>query len=953
MSSVTPPQADRIASRIRRRALAGLNRVSVLAFMAITALTALTACGGGGAADVGVPLPIPVPSGPVNGSVSATYEPAVVTGTMLEGAATDTQATFRAQVNYTGNRNIYLGLNSTDGLARDYSMVINGTSFDASLRFDTSRAVGTHRGELLVPVCFDPDCRETVAGSPLRVPLQLEVLPNIHVAAETTLTRAGRDPAPTQDIAVSVPAAAGEIEVQGAGGVSGMAVQWLGNALRVSTQQLAAGTYALDLTLVSRSDARYRASTRVVYRVDPPAGGELPLDFIVADGGGVAVVEQGKVYRRRVHLQRPTWTDALQGPTLIDASGQARLLALGGDDYEFSFDATHLPIGAEYTPQIRASAWPTGGEVTSTFRLTVGDAFSLQLPGVQLDGTSTAASLVTSGQITTRSATGARWTARSLTPWVRLRSTSGTTNVDALTVDLDAATVLAQRGLQQGTVEVSIDLPGTLPVQVPVLVDNRVPAIGPSFSAALLPGTGRVYLDGVLSLYSGITNSLQVQGATQQAATLANDPRFAGDLSVLRVDLQGLTAGQTVTLRSAWPLLTSEVQIPVLAAPSLAAGQVNLPLGRWRSAQYSLRQGALYFAADGVIGRWAPGTSGWTLQTANVPGLSDAALYADHSALLAAGAVTLWRVDAGTLGVSATGTLPSQPFFGGLALEASPPATSSVLAVAADGAPLAAIRVPPGAGSGVGMLTVGGQFASLTGSQAHGTDPGSAGYGNDPGTSQPGVGLVRSADGELVVGSYPDGRLRVYQAALREPVFNGQLPAGRSLRAVSNDGARMVLDDGSLRIGGSAVAGSLAALVPAGFSAGGFGLSGDGRFALIYLYRETTEGGQPRARDAALWTVDLSAAAGGGLSAATPVVERLALSDAVGCNTTLQAGETCAHQAQVVMAPGDATAFVLGPRGVAAVPLATAAQIARAAGPRRTLLRGLVPGGMMKPNANK
>lgn len=933
--SAARPQANRIVRHVRRAASCALTAILIGSF---------AACGGGGGL-----IPAPVASGPVDGRVSATFEPNAITGSIVEGEAVSARYRFRGNVSYTGNRDIYLGLNSSDGLARDYGIVINGSSFDGDLAFNVAYPPGTQRGELILLVCFDVNCRATVPGSPMKLPLQLDVLPNLQVAPETTLVRAGNEPAPTLDIPVSVPAAAGEVVMDAGFDTPALSVQWLGNALRVTTEQLPAGSYAKDVVLASRSDPRYRTSTRIVYRVDPPPGGQLPLGL--TPGGGFVLLEQGQTYRQRLRLQRPTWTSALQAAVLTDASGRARLAPLGGDEYELSFDGTNLEIGSVYQPEVSVSALPWGGQTVASFRLEIGSAFGVGLPGVTLDGSSTAASLSSSGAVTTATAPAARWSARSLTPWVRLRSSSGTTGADALTVDFDAATVLAQRGYQEGTVEVSIDRPGTLPARVPVAVLNRIPALGPTFTAALLPGNGRVYLDGVLDIYGGITSTLQVDAATLQGATVRSDSRFFGDLSVMQVDLQGLTAGQTVTLRSVWPLLTSEVRIPVLNVPRVSSGQVTLPLRRWHSAQYSLRQNALYFAGDGVVGRWSLTGGVWSLQTADVPGLWDAALHGDDGGLLASGAETIWRLDAGTLAVTASGSLPSAPFYGSLSLEPTPPATMSSLAVAADGAPLAAIRVPPAAGTGVAMMTVGGQFASLTGSSANGTDPGTAGLAADPGSGRPGVGLVRSPNGEFVVGVYPTGQLRVYQASQRVPAFSGQIPAGRSLRAVSDDGSRLLLDNGSLTINGTAVTGSLSALVPAGFAAGGYGLSGNGRFGLIYLYREAIESGLPRARDAALWTVDLSAMTTTGLTAGTPVVGRHALADAVGCNGALQGAESCTHEAQVVVAPGDGSAFVLGPRGVAALPLPATVSAARAVGPRRNALRGFVPGGHVQPAA--
>jgi hypothetical protein len=56
---------------------------------------------------------------------------------------------------------------------------------------------------------------------------------------------------------------------------------------------------------------------------------------------------------------------------------------------------------------------------------------------------------------------------------------------------------------------------------------------------------------------------------------------------------------------------------------------------------------------------------------------------------------------------------------------------------------------------------------------------------------------------------------------------------------------------------------------------------------------------------------------------ASPIVSALPLPSAVGCTAAFASGETCQHVASVSVAPGDGTAFVVGPRGVAAVGLPT------------------------------
>lgn len=179
-----------------------------------------------------------------------------------------------------------------------------------------------------------------------------------------------------------------------------------------------------------------------------------------------------------------------------------------------------------------------------------------------------------------------------------------------------------------------------------------------------------------------------------------------------------------------------------------------------------------------------------------------------------------------------------------------------------------------------------------------------------------GFGLVRSANGHFIEGVGPQGERTIYRAALRS------WTSGLTLAAVSDSGSRVVRSDGMLLDGSDNLLGNLASIVPFTPVPGGYGLSSGGRFGFVYGYRQVGTTTQS-ATDATLWVVDLNDAATAGVGAA-PVIATIALPQAVGCTAALVAGETCQHTASIGVAPGDGTAFVLGPRGVAAVPLPAA-----------------------------
>jgi hypothetical protein len=187
---------------------------------------------------------------------------------------------------------------------------------------------------------------------------------------------------------------------------------------------------------------------------------------------------------------------------------------------------------------------------------------------------------------------------------------------------------------------------------------------------------------------------------------------------------------------------------------------------------------------------------------------------------------------------------------------------------------------------------------------------------------------------------FPDGTQQLYQLRSRSFSDYTKLPADVLLSAVADDGFWSVDSNGVLRGGFFDVA--LASLVPATHVAGGYGITGDGRYALIYGYRIAQENGVERARDATLWIMDVNRLTGppqdgAALVAAVPLV------DAVGCTAALVAGETCLHSAQVVAAEGGGSVFVIGPRGLAAVPMPdTVTTRAKAAGAPK--VRPAVPG---------
>jgi hypothetical protein len=304
------------------------------------------------------------------------------------------------------------------------------------------------------------------------------------------------------------------------------------------------------------------------------------------------------------------------------------------------------------------------------------------------------------------------------------------------------------------------------------------------------------------------------------------------------------------------------------------------------------------------------------------PNLSDVALQPDETKLYVTSGADVAALSNASLAPVASGSLPSLSVWTGF--DSQTPAGASALAFSADGRALASMfgYLVEGQRQRRGPVwitgTPGGRaLPALTDSPRQG-DPGLSDWTTEKSPAD-GVSLTRSANGHIVLAVDPSGARKSYSASLRSWSALSPLPAGLGIAAVSDDGSWMVRSDGAL-LSGDIGWGSLASVLPLTHVAGGFGLTGNGRYGLVYAYRIATENGAPRARDPMLWVVDLQGVPGTPLSADL-VIARIALDDAVGCTTTLAADESCGHVAAVSTAPGGASAFVLGPRGIAAVAL--------------------------------
>lgn len=876
---------------------------------------ALLGCGGGGGDDA---------SGAAQrgGTFRATFDEPVYEVSGVEG----TPPTFWAEValavtGEAATEGVYLFATVDDAILLDVEGHFStGGMLNLGITLRGDLAPGDYSGEIVLRACLDEACTRLPQGGPARVPIQYRVLPNIAVQPQLLLNRQGREAAPSAVVPVTVPAEAGAVEMQVSNPwLSAISVQFDGTALRVSTQQVPAGVYTSTVTLRSPSDPRYARSVDIRYAVAPPAAGEQVLS--VANPHRYMSYRQGVTDVQRIVVTRPTWTDVWDAPLIHNNdSGIVTLSSTPDGHYEAAINTAGVPPGSYY-PSIRFSAGPTGGPPAFvSFNIVVNDAFHVDgATGSMLTATSTSADIEWSNAVLTFDGVPARWTAVSQSPLLQVVNGSGVTGADPLRVRLDPSVISQPEWSHSLPLTLSIDRPGTLPQTIQYTVSNLIPMLHTASPSTLVGSSGRVYIEGNFRNFYGdplASNRLRVEGATLAGGRLVADTRYIGDVLVLQLDLTGAVPGQPVRVHVDSALQPSQVELRVQEPLRTAAAFQALPYGVHRPGQYAPGLGAFYFSRPGLAYRWQIGSG--SLTQAHVTGLIDMAPSPDERHVYALTSSQLLALHPQTFAPQSTrGVVDWQ----GASLTFSPAADRMRgLSISADGRALASLLVSPSQPPyNVGTVCV------MPSSRAPRTlmdsprscDPGSALGGAHGATPS---GTLRSANGSVVVGVNPEGRRSSYRADQRHWTSHAPLPSGVTIVAVSDSGTRLVRSDGMLITEDGSVLGSLAGVVPFTHRVGGYGLSSGGRFGLVYGYQTTGAGAAERASAASLWIIDLNSVGWTG-AGGPPVVATLSLPSAVGCTVAFVEGETCEHTASVSVAPGDGTAFVMGPRGVAALGL--------------------------------
>ena len=795
----------------------------------------------------------------------------------------------------------------------------------------TSRSdlpAGVHSEATKLHVCVDENCKQEVGGSPMALTLEAAVSPNIAVNSDIELTRTGADAAPAQDVPVSIPAAAGPVSLVHVNDAQGVTMTLDGSVLHVVTSDMPSGTYTSTGHLQA-ANPLYSADFSVNYVVLPPAGGEHGMSISVQN---IAfALSQGEVQTRQVVVTPPTWTTAYTPLSLgSDCDSLYSLRDLGNFTYELTANAVGVSVSTQHACTLSASAGSVG--VSTSVQATVGLAFAVVNPPVfSIARDTTTASLAQSSAVQMTDGSAVAWTATTTAPWLVLARAAGTTGVDALSARLDTTHLADYLPGATADVVVSVARADVPPQHIAVGLVFQGPYLRHAWPGGIV-GSGtnvRIYLDGLFDFDAATNGSIQVTGARLLNAQQVHDSYFAGNVATMQLIVDQYVPGQPVTVQVTSPALTTQATLQAIGNPVYGAGFAALPYGLRKPPSFSPLNGSLYLAGQDTVWRFTANGASWSLASQSDPGVIDVDPRPDEAHVLAVSAHAIAMLDPLTLLPVWSGA-PTDDGFGDVyqVVGAGDPDSKSITHTS-DGDAWVTWG-EPGAqatpfSSGVGLLSLG--FVD-------GVAPAHAGVNETRGLITPRTSSGAAGEPWLVA----DGAHKSALVAsllgpdptwLRGDSMDRQalgLSSGFSMAAapaaIDSEQSQMLRKDGWLfgRCVGIFMPWNLNGAVPAGQTVGAWGLTPDGKYALLYTYTLTGTGDAATASQPTLHVLHIDTTACGG--SIPPVeVSTLALSGVPGCGSPRASGETCAHEAHVTVDAQQAVAFVSGPRGVAAVPL--------------------------------
>jgi hypothetical protein len=612
-----------------------------------------------------------------------------------------------------------------------------------------------------------------------------------------------------------------------------------------------------------------------------------------------------------------------------ETSAILSVVHVGGDDYDLVIDTRGAQSNI-YSMGLLFSAPPQGGQIGLNLSIDVGSGLMLnQPPFVELTETSTLADTRFSTPVQMVDGSRANWSATVSQPWLKLVRRSGVTGQDTLDMEVDSSFLTQTPFAPFAWVDVSVDRPDVRPVRLVYSMNSTLQAITRSSPGALAGTSGRIFLSGMMLNRSDLVSSglLRVTGATVRQATYVADNRFAGNVFMVVLDVDGATPGTPVSVRIDTPLLSTGVTLPVHAATAPPAARASLPFGARRPATWSERERAWVFAGEGTVFRYGLSGAAWVLGSTALPGVIDVDVSPEESVLLALSSDGLRGLDPATLAQRWLATLASSA--GSVPPDARMAVLQKALSHNADGSMFAAIRGTDGVASGVKPL----RFDWLHPSANFDWES-LPGIGALELAGEPPFGIARSANHETNLLSRGTSKLPgtryIYAAADRNATPDypwttlGAVPEGSALLSASNSGLQILTANGRVQTPSESV--GLGSVLAAGRSGLGHAISGDGRYGLVYSVKLVGSGDAQVATEPEIAVVELAT---GPLTAR--LLSTIAMSAPVGCGSPRASGETCSHEASLTIDPRSRMVLVLGPRGVEVVALPEAVRSAGAA----------------------
>lgn len=594
----------------------------------------LTACGGGGGSDGG--LQYSVDRSPLE--ISFTQGDAILTPAV------------NVTVESAPDGDVYLGADfegtGIDALGFAFN---SDTSVSFPVTLTPDLAPGTYTGTISIRACRDENCNSEYAGSPLRVPYTITVLPGLRMNPAGLDLELQPATSHTQTVDVQLPLGSSDYDVSAIEGSGWITVQKLDSThFQLGIKPLPPGSYN--------------------GRVDIAAGGRLTsmnVSVLVPENGtsynGISVATDEIVLSTRemesstpfqLAVTLPQWSNELETSiSYTDAPEQAWLQVSRTAPGTLSIvgSGNGLLAGSYAAVLHVQGAYPS---IAVDIPVTMVVGSGLLLPEqvvVQVNGDTQLADLSRAHAVTVSGAASFNWTAQSSVAWIKLDNASGAKAANlTYHIDMTALAGMTNGATQEGIVTVATSNPQISSKQIHVTLTKKLPngwLLGPY---VITEGRAQtLYVRG--KYFDGAQSTVVIGGVTPISVSRTDDTQWV-------VKLPAMAAGQySVTLSNGLGMTTSSPKLIVKASAPLP--EASIPVSpNTRVAVYAPETDVIYTLDDEskVLTRFALSNNVWTsTHSEHIPGARNLAVYPGGNVLIvnrANGISLLSAEDLGGLG---------------------------------------------------------------------------------------------------------------------------------------------------------------------------------------------------------------------------------------------------------------------------------------------------------------